>query len=54
MRRFARGDPTEKIRWRRGLTSEPTMTLIPCEMREEKNAFLLLNELVSEYYIVYR
>ena len=25
---------------KRGLTLEPTMTLIPCEMREEKNIFL--------------
>ena len=49
--------PTEKIRCRRSaqkdgywkigkrwLTPEPTMTLIPCEKREEKNVFLLLNE----------
>ena len=25
---------------KRGLTLEPTMTLIPCEMREENNTFL--------------
>ena len=31
----------KKIRPRRVLTQEPTMALIPCEMREEKNAFLI-------------
>ena len=30
----------EKVRRRRWLTLESTMTLIPCEMREEKNNFL--------------
>ena len=39
-RRFVGGDGCRK----RGLTPEPTMSLIPCEMREEKNTFLLLNE----------
>ena len=42
-RRSAGGDLTEKIHRRRsdgedlkrGLTLEPTMTLIPCEMREK-------------------
>ena len=47
-------DPPKKVRRRRsageggcrkrGLTLEPTMTLIPCKKREEKNTFLLLNE----------
>ena len=34
----------EKVRRRRGLTPEPTMALISCEMREEKKDFFLLNE----------
>ena len=53
-RRFDRESLSEKVRRRRfvggdgcrkrGLTPKPTMALIPCEMREEKNTFLLLNE----------
>ena len=39
-----REDPTEKAHWRRGLTPEPIMALIPCEMREEKKCFSLFNE----------
>ena len=35
-RRSDREDGCQK----RGLTLKPTMTLIPCEIREEKNVFL--------------
>ena len=49
-RRPNREGTSKKFRWKRsdgeddcrkrGLTSEPTMALIPCEMREAKNTFL--------------
>ena len=49
-RRFDGGDPMKKACRRRffreddcrkrGLTVESTMALIPCELREENNAFL--------------
>ena len=49
LKRSTGQNSTEKIRLRRSvrqdlqekwLTPEPTMVLIPCEMREEKNTFL--------------
>ena len=49
-RRMSDGeDSSKKVRRRRwlqkrGLTQEPTMALIPCEMREEKKYFSLFNK----------
>ena len=40
LRRSDGEDLIQKIRWRRWLTLEPIMTLIPYKMREEENTFL--------------